>query len=353
MLTWLQRLCQLPPPLLSPSPAHPCSAGMGALTRLPPQLLTASSVRRIWRLPEVSAGWRPPRPHPPRDTTEQPTVTASGSDYPSVTSRVASVAPVRRPLPPDVAPDTRIRRLHLRKGAWWAWAPRHDPADDHLYGWLRLDDETQQLITSRLARLEVPELIVEKDEKATASKQVTPAYDNVVAAMREVAPSLASPHLFAHTYNNVVAAMRDVASIPTSRRLFKAVRDSEGRRFSVDAVADDARDATFLADPLCIQSSSTCSTCGASRTYAPKGKFQTPGQYADEATPECRRGIGSDSCGRTEAAGNNPMLKTLCNPDAIAAALQRDALPFIQFPSPPATHLPRKAPMPLLQWWPL
>ena len=271
-------------------------------------------------------------PRPPRDTTEPPTATSSSSNYPSVTSRVASVAPVRRPLPPDVAPDTRIRRLHLRKGAWWAWAPRHDPADDHLYGWLRLDDETQQLITSRLARLEVPELIVEKDEKATASKsQVTPAYDNVVAAMREVAPSLASPHLFAHTYNNVVAAMRDVASIPTSRRLFKAVRDSERKRFSVDAVADDARDATFLADPLCIQSSSTCSTCGASRTYAPKGKFQTPGQYADEATPECRRGIGSDSCGRTEAAGNNPMLKTLCNPDAIAVALQRGALPFIQF----------------------
>ena len=113
-----------------------------------------------------------PRPRPARRTpVEVPDTPNPGAcdalpvlfPDPSATSHVASVAPVRRPLPPDVAPDTRIRRLHLRKGAWWAWAPRHDPSDDHLYGWLRLDDEIQQQLTSRLARLEVPQIIAEKE----------------------------------------------------------------------------------------------------------------------------------------------------------------------------------------------
>ena len=104
-----------------------------------------------------------PRPHPPRDATEQSPNAASDLDHPSATSRVASVAPVRRPLPPDVAPDTRIRRLQLRKGAWWAWAPRHDPADDHLYGWLRLDDEKEAAFEQPMERLE---LVLERLEWA-------------------------------------------------------------------------------------------------------------------------------------------------------------------------------------------
>ena len=125
--------------------------------------------------------------------------------------------------------------------------------------------------------------------------------------------------------------MRDLASIPASRRLFKRVDCTEAERAALNSAAHAARDATFLADPLCIQSSSTCSTCGAARKYAPKGKFQTPGQYADEATHECRRGVGADSCGRAEAAGGNPLVKKWCNPEAIATALQRRTLPFIQF----------------------
>ena len=88
---------------------------------------------------------------------------------------VSSVTHVRRPLPAEVPPDTRIRRLHLRKGAWWAWAPSHDPLDDHLYDWLRLDEETQQQISFRLARLEVPQSLAEEpmdDPQARNNKEV-------------------------------------------------------------------------------------------------------------------------------------------------------------------------------------
>ena len=146
--------------------------------------------------------------HSPTEAPDAPTPALFPD--PSATSYVVSVVPVRRPLSPDVAPDTRIRRLHLRKGAWWSWAPRHDPSDDHLYGWLRLDDETQQLLTSRLARLEVPSVITEKEVPPLPESQLAPAYDAVAGKVL-----------------NVVAAMRDLASIPASRRLFQHVERTE------------------------------------------------------------------------------------------------------------------------------
>ena len=95
-----------------------------------------------------------PRPTPVARESMHTTV---GKPKPLATSRVAAISPVQRcPLPSETPTDTRIRRLHLRKNAWWAWAPKHDPADDHLYDWLRLDNNLQQMLSSSLASLEVP-----------------------------------------------------------------------------------------------------------------------------------------------------------------------------------------------------
>ena len=59
-----------------------------------------------------------PRPTPvPRDAPH----TVVGKPKLLATSRIAAVSPVqRRPLPSEIPADTRIRRLHLRKNAWWA-----------------------------------------------------------------------------------------------------------------------------------------------------------------------------------------------------------------------------------------
>ena len=54
------------------------------------------------------------------------------------------------------------------------------------------------------------------------------------------------------------------------------------------------KSAVFLADPLCVQTYAVCTTCGATRTYAPKGKLQKPNEYADQPSVECRRGVGCD-----------------------------------------------------------
>ena len=45
---------------------------------------------------------------------------------------------------------------------WSVKHDRHDPSDDHLYDWLRLDDDIQQQLSSRLARLEVPQALAEE-----------------------------------------------------------------------------------------------------------------------------------------------------------------------------------------------
>ena len=93
----------------------------------------------------------------------------------------------RRALPPSppsnavlcprkTPTDTRIRRLHLRKNAWWAWAPKHDPADDHLYDWLRLDNELQQMLSSSLASLEVPPILAEEDPPEVVAVSFAPPY---------------------------------------------------------------------------------------------------------------------------------------------------------------------------------
>ena len=87
----------------------------------------------------------------------------------------------RCPLPSEVPADTRIRRLHLRKNAWWAWAPRHDPADDHLYGWLRLDSDVQQQLSASLASLEVPPIITEEEPPAPVENDFEPPYKAAAA----------------------------------------------------------------------------------------------------------------------------------------------------------------------------
>ena len=186
------------------------------------------------------------------------------SSSPLSTSVVSSVTHVRRPLPAEVPPDTRIRRLHLRKGAWWAWAPSHDPVDDHLYDWLRLDEETQQQISFRLARLEVPQSLAEEpldDPQAQgitkrSSSEKAPPYPNSagfvlnpVAAIQSLAPT--GRRLFAPQPRTKSAAT------PSSPDLSEA--ELEAARTSAAA----AREAVFLADPLCAQTYAVCTTIAA------------------------------------------------------------------------------------------
>ena len=95
-----------------------------------------------------------------------------------------------------------------------------------------------------------------------------------------------------------------------------------------------SRDALFQSDQLCMQSSERCTTCGATRTYAPKGKTLPPFcDYASEATHECRRGVGADACDRTQALGGTISEKRLCAPLADLTVKQRKSNPFIQFTS--------------------
>jgi hypothetical protein len=95
-----------------------------------------------------------------------------------------------------------------------------------------------------------------------------------------------------------------------------------------------SRGALFQSDPLCMQSSKQCTTCGATRTYAPKGKTLPPFcDYASEVTHECRRGVGADACGHAEALGGTISEKRLCAPLAELTAEQRKSNPFVQFTS--------------------
>ena len=257
-------------------------------------------------------------------------ITASSS--PLSTSVVSSVTHVRRPLPAEVPPDTRIRRLHLRKGAWWAWAPSHDPLDDHLYDWLRLDEETQQQISFRLARLEVPQSLAEEPLDDPQAQGITKRSSS------EKAPPYPKSAGFVL---NPVAAIQ--SSAPMGRRLFAPQPQtksaaappspdlSEAELEAARTLAAAAREAVFLADPLCAQTYAVCTTCGATRTYAPKGKMQKPHEYADQPSPECRRGVGAACCHLDEPAGGPLTRDVLCTPRTLAVALRQQVNPFIQF----------------------
>ena len=232
---------------------------------------------------------------------------------------------VRRPLPAEVPPDTRIRRLHLRKGAWWAWAPSHDSADDHLYDWLRLDDETQQQISFRLARLEVPQSLAEDpmEEPKSASEKAPPYPTSAGFVLNPVAAVCDS----SATCRRLFAPQQRPKSMATPRPADLSEDEFEAARTSAAA----AREAVYLADPLCVQTYAVCTTCGATRTYAPKGKLQKPQEYADQPTPECRRGVGAACCQREEPAGGPLTRDVLCAPLTLAVALRQQVNPFIQF----------------------
>ena len=113
-------------------------------------------------------------PAPPRIQRNE-ALTAVDKPKPLATSSIAAISPVqRRPLPSEVPAGTRIRRMHLRKNAWWACVPQHDPADDHLYGWLRLDNAMQQQLSASLASLEVPPTVTEKEQPTHAKGDLEP-----------------------------------------------------------------------------------------------------------------------------------------------------------------------------------
>ena len=260
-------------------------------------------------------------------TPPQPLAVTFNSS-PLSTSMVSSITHVRRPSPAEVPPDTRIRRLHLRKGAWWAWSPGHDPADDHLYHWLRLDEEMQQQLSIRLARLEVPQSLAEEpleDPKSTSEKAWKyPTSEgfvlNPVAAIRD-SPS-AGRRLFAPQRRpklNLITAAPRAADV------------SEEELEAARSLAEAARERVFLTDPLCVQTYAVCTTCGATRTYAPKGKLQRPNEYADQPAAECRRGVGATCCDREEPAGGPLTRDLLCAPLNLAVALRQQVNPFIQF----------------------
>ena len=270
-----------------------------------------------------------PRPTPvARDALH----TTVGKPKPLATSRIAAISPIqRRPLPSETPTDTRIRRLHLRKNAWWAWAPKHDPADDHLYDWLRLDNELQQMLSSSLASLEVPPALADEDPPEVVAVSVAPPYAKTGKKTLDGA-----------TGGGVVAAMRPSTATALDRRLFKPRPASvtpdttlaDWRKLQSENASDAtaARDALFQSDPLCTQSSEQCITCGATRTYAPKGKVLLPFcEYASEVTHECRRGVGADACGHAQALGGTMSERRLCTPLAKLTAERRRSDPFISF----------------------
>ena len=258
-------------------------------------------------------------PAPPRVQRDEG-LTGASKPTPLATSSIAAISPVqRRPLPSDAPTDTRIRRLHLRKNAWWAWAPRHDPADDHLYGWLRLDNNMQQQLSTSLAGLEVPPVVTEEEQPVHAKDCFEPPYhsraDNpdeeltyddpkkvaVIAAMQQ--PVLLDRRLFnlptersrLHAQGNVDTSATTSATAVASRRT---------RLGGATAAAAAAAADLELDDPLGKQSAECCTTCGATRTYAPKGKSLPPFcLYASEVTPECRRGVGATACEREKTLG--------------------------------------------------
>ena len=228
--------------------------------------------------------------------------------------------------------------MHLRKNAWWAWAPRHDPADDHIYDWLRLDNELQKQLSSSLASLEVPPTLAEEEPPEVVAVSFAPPY---AKSGKKASDDLNEV--------GVVAAIRQPPSTDLDRHLFKprSISVSATSRISLadwrkqqDAASDGpaaVRDASFRSDLLCVQSSAQCATCGATRTYAPKGKVLPPFcDYASEVTHECRRGVGAEACGNVQALGGTISERRLCAPLTELTAEQRKSNPFIRFA--PATQ---------------
>lgn len=87
---------------------------------------------------------------------------------------------------------------------------------------------------------------------------------------------------------NTVAAICELATIPKDRRLFapqqqprqpstaKPAELNKAEFEAAQALAVAAREVAFLADPLCAQTYAVCTTCEATRTYAPKGMLPRP-----------------------------------------------------------------------------
>ena len=136
--------------------------------------------------------------------------------------------------------------------------------------------------------------------------------------------------------------MRPSAAAASDRRLFRPRPASANpdstlagwRKLQSEDASDGAaaRDALFQSDPLCMQASEQCITCGATRTYAPKGKVLLPHcDYASEVTHECRRGVGADACGHAQALGGTMSERRLCAPLSALTAEQRRSNPFISF----------------------
>ena len=157
-------------------------------------------------------------PHPPR-VRRDALHTAINKPKPLATSSVAAISPVqRRPLPSEVSVDTRIRRLHLRKNAWWAWAPRHDPVDDHLYEWLRLDNEMQQQLSASLAGLEVPPTLEEKAPPKPAKCAIAAPYTSEPGKVLDMGSPSDAFGSGAAADVGVVAAMRQTSRAVSDRR---------------------------------------------------------------------------------------------------------------------------------------
>ena len=111
--------------------------------------------------------------------------------------------------------------MHLRKNAWWAWAPQHDPADDHLYGWLRLDSDMQQQLSASLAGLEVPPAVTEEEQPTRANGDLEPRYDSGLSKPDQDATRESHENAVV----SVVAAMQQTAVL--DRRLFKLRQQAE------------------------------------------------------------------------------------------------------------------------------
>ena len=227
----------------------------------------------------------PPRPlHDAAEDQPAPPLVAS-----------AAPPPVRRPpSPTTMPPAATVTRLHLRRGVWWAWAPRHTPGDDHKYDWTRLDHELQQLLACRLSRLTVPAMVRELGETPPDAEWILPA-----AAPPSAAHEFATPpaHIadFLPAPEPLECAVAAVRPAPPQRpRTWK--RKAQPPPCPTPPPSHPTVAAPL--DTLCAQSLSLCESCEGIRTHTPRARQLFPhSQYGRTTRPACRRGVGAPACG--------------------------------------------------------
>ena len=191
-------------------------------------------------------------------------------------------------------PAAIVTRLHLRRGVWWAWAPRHAPGDDHKDDWTRLDHELQQLLACRLSRLTVPAMVRELEETPPDAEWTPPATAPPSAA-HEFATPPAHIADFLPAPEPLECAVAAVRPAPPQRpRTWKR----KAQPPPCPAPPPSHPTVTAPLDTLCAQSLSLCESCEGIRTHTPRARQLFPhSQYGRTTRPACRRGVGAPACG--------------------------------------------------------